>query len=140
MRYEQDIVAWSATQAHHLKRKEWEQLDLEHLIEEIEALGRSEQRAFGSYLQVLMMHWLKWHYQPERRSKSWEHTVSYCRDQIQDALEDMPSLQRLLEDEEWLAKYYRRARRDAAKETQKNLNIFPEAMPFTVQTLLTADL
>ena len=90
MLYERDIVAWSEQQASYLRRQEWTKLDLENLVEEIEALGRSEQRALGSYLQVLMMHLLKCQYQPEKRTKSWDITISNCRDKIQDALEDMP--------------------------------------------------
>lgn len=136
MLYEQDIVAWSEQQANYLKRQEWTKLDLENLVEEIEALGRSEQRSLGSYLQVLMMHLLKWQYQPEKRTRSWEITISNCRDKIQDALEDMPSLKRFLEDEEWVEKYYRRARRDAAKETGFQLNKFPQDLPFIIAEIL----
>ncbi|OKH16072.1 DUF29 domain-containing protein [[Limnothrix rosea] IAM M-220] len=136
MLYEQDIVAWSEQQASYLRRQEWTKLDLENLVEEIEALGRSEQRALGSYLQVLMMHLLKCKYQPEKRTKSWDITISNCRDKIQDALEDMPSLKRFLEDPEWVEKYYRRARRDAAKETGKLINTFPQEMPFSLTEVL----
>ena len=139
MLYEQDIVAWSEQQANYLKRQEWTKLDLENLVEEIEALGRSEQRALGSYLQVLMMHVLKCQYQPEKRTRSWDITISNCRDKIQDALEDMPSLKRFLEDEEWVGKYYRRARRDAAKETSKPINNFPKEMNFSVWEVLAED-
>ena len=139
MLYEQDIVAWSEQQANYLKRQEWTKLDLENLVEEIEALGRSEQRALGRYLQVLMMHLLKCQYQPEKRTKSWDITISNCRDKIQDALEDMPSLKRFLDDPEWVGKYYRRARRDAAKETGKPINTFPQEIPFSINEFLEED-
>lgn len=136
MLYERDILAWSEQQAELLKQEQWSALDLEHLIEEIEALGRSEQRALGSYVQVLMMHLLKYQYQPERRTKSWDTTITNCRDKIADCLEDAPSLKRLLQDSEWLKKYYRRGRRDAAKETQMPLSVFPPDCPFSVEQLL----
>ncbi|MBA3924605.1 MAG: DUF29 family protein, partial [Nostocaceae cyanobacterium] len=61
----------------------------------------------------LLIHLLKYQYQAERRTKSWDNTISNCRDKIQDCLEDTPSLQRCLRDAEWIQKHYRRARRDA---------------------------
>jgi hypothetical protein len=134
--YEQDFLLWTQQQAELLKKGQWAELDVEHLVEELEALGRSEQKELGSYLQVLLMHLLKCQYQPERRTKSWDNTLSNCRDQIQDCLEDTPSLQRFLQDPVWIQKYYRRACRDAAKETQKSVETFPTECPFTIEQIL----
>ncbi|MEH2083221.1 MAG: DUF29 domain-containing protein [Nostoc sp.] len=134
--YNQDFLVWTQQQAECLKKGRWAELDVEHLVEELEALGRSERKELGSYLQVLLIHLLKCQYQPERKTKSWVNTISNCRNQIQDCLEDTPSLQRLLEDWEWIQKYYRRARRDAANETQKPIEIFPLECPFTIEQLL----
>ncbi|OYD90945.1 hypothetical protein CDG76_29990 [Nostoc sp. 'Peltigera membranacea cyanobiont' 210A] len=134
--YNQDFLVWTQQQAECLKKGRWAELDVEHLVEELEALGRSEQKELGSYLQVLLMHLLKCQYQPKRKTKSWVNTISNCRNQIQDCLEDTPSLQRLLEDWEWIQKYYRRARRNAANETQKSIETFPLECPFTMEQLL----
>jgi len=134
--YDQDFLEWTQKQAEYLQKGLWAELDVEHLVEELEALGRSEQRELGSYLQVLMMHLLKCQYQPEQRTQSWNNTLSNCRDKIQDCLEDTPSLQRFLQDVEWVEKYYRRARRDAAKETQIPLEIFPNECPYTIEQIL----
>jgi Domain of unknown function DUF29 len=134
--YERDFLLWMQQQVECLKEGRWAELDIEHLVEELEALGRSEQKELGSYLQVLLMHLLKCQYQPERRTKSWDNTLSNCRDKIQDCLEDTPSLQRFLQEPEWIEKYYRRARRDAAKETQKSVEIFPTECPFTIEQIL----
>lgn len=109
------------------------------MVEELEALGRSEQRELGSYLQVLIMHLLKCQYQPERRNKSWDTTLANCRDKIQDCLEDTLFLQRFLQDAEWIEKYYRRARRDAAKEIHKSIEIFPAKCPYTMEQILNPD-
>ena len=133
--YDQDFLLWTQQQVECLKKGRWVALDIEHLVEELEALGRSEQKELGSYLQVLLMHLLKCQYQPERRTKSWDNTLSNCRDKIQDCLEDTPSLQRFLQEPEWIEKYYRRARRDAAKETQKSVEIFPTECPFTIEQI-----
>ena len=137
--YNQDFLLWTQQQAECLKKGRWAELDVEHLVEELEALGRSEQKELGSYLQVLLMHLLKCQYQPERKTKSWVNTISNSRNQIQDCLEDTPSLQRFLEDWEWIEKYYRRARRDAAKEIQMPIETFPLECPFTIEQVLNPD-
>lgn len=60
--YEQDFLKWTQQQVDYLQQGRWAELDVENLVEELEALGRSEQRQLGSYLQVLMMHLLKCQY------------------------------------------------------------------------------
>ncbi|WP_422110743.1 DUF29 family protein [Candidatus Synechococcus calcipolaris] len=76
--YDQDFLKWTQQQAEYLRKGCWADLDGENLLEELEALGRSEERELASYLQVLRMHMLKCQYQPERRTKSWNHTLSNC--------------------------------------------------------------
>jgi len=137
--YEQDFLKWTQQQADYLKKGCWSELDVKNLIEELESLGRSEQKEISSYFQVLLIHLLKCEYQPEKRTSSWNHTLSNCRDKIQDCLEDTPSLQRFLQDSEWIDKYYRRARRDAAKETQKPLETFPAKCPYAIAQILDPD-
>lgn len=137
--YNQDFLRWTQQQAEHLQKGQWAELDVENLIEELESLGRSEQRELSSYFQVLVMHLLKCQYQPERRTPSWDATLSNCRDKIQDCLEDTPSLRRFLQDSEWINKYYRRALRDAAKETKSSLEIFPTECPYTIAQILDPD-
>jgi len=134
--YNKDFLLWTEQQVNHLRQGRWAELDVEHLTEELEALGRSEQRELGSYLQVLLMHLLKCQYQPERRTSSWNNTLSNCRDGIQDCLEDTPSLQRFLQDAEWVQKYYRRARREAVKETGLSVETFPSDCPYTIEQIL----
>jgi hypothetical protein len=134
--YDQDFLLWAQQQAEMLRQGHWQALDVEHLVEELEALGRSEQKELGSYLQVLLTHLLKYHYQPERRTKSWDQTIINCRDKITDCLEDTPSLQRLFQNSEWMQKYYRRARRDAAKETQMPIEALPTDCPYSIEQIL----
>ena len=134
--YEQDFLLWTQQQVEHLKQGCWRDLDIDHLVEELEALGRSEQKELGSYLQVFLMHLLKCRYQPERRTKSWDDTLSNCRDKIHDCLEDTPGLQRFLQDPDWIQKHYRRARRDVAKGTHKPMEAFPAECPFSIQQAL----
>ncbi|WP_008307963.1 DUF29 domain-containing protein [Leptolyngbya sp. PCC 6406] len=136
--YDRDFHLWTEHQIACLQKGQWENVDVDNLVEELGDLGRSEQKELGSYLKVLIMHLLKWQYQPDRRTSSWEVTVSNCRDGIQDCLEDSPSLQRFLKDAEWVAKYYRRARRDTAKETQMPIDTFPTECPYTLEDILDA--
>jgi hypothetical protein len=137
--YNLDFLLWTEQQAKYLQQGCWTELDIEHLVEELQTLGRSEQKELGSYLQVLMMHLLKCQYQPEKRTKSWDITISNCRDKIQDCLEDTPSLKRYLQDSDWINKYYQRACREAAKETQKPKEAFPNDCCFTVQQILDSN-
>jgi predicted DNA-binding ribbon-helix-helix protein len=134
--YDRDFHQWTQQQIACLQQEQWAELDVDNLIEELADLGRSEQKELGSYLKVLLMHLLKWQYQPERRTQSWKVTIANCRDSIQDCLEDSPSLQRFLKETDWVAKYYRRACRDAAKETDLPADTFPAACPYTMAQIL----
>ena len=66
-RYEADFYAWLQAQAAHLRAKEWKGLDIDNLAEELDTLGRSERNAVWSHVRILLLHLLKWAYQPERR-------------------------------------------------------------------------
>jgi hypothetical protein len=134
--YDRDFLQWTEHQIACLQKGQWENVDVDHLVEELGDLGRSEQKELGSHLKVLIMHLLKWQYQPDRRTASWEVTLANCRDSIQDCLEDSPSLQRFLNDAEWVAKHYRRARRDAAKEIQIQAERFPAKCPYSLDKIL----
>ena len=68
--YDQDFYAWTQEQAKAVHNKSWEKVDVEHLVEEIEALGSEQEHAVESHLANLLAHLLKWRYQPERRSRS----------------------------------------------------------------------
>ncbi len=69
--YEIDYAGWIFEQVERLRRGAASELDLAHIAEELEDLGRSERRALRSHLRDLLMHLLKWEHQPERRGVSW---------------------------------------------------------------------
>ncbi len=135
--YDHDYHLWLEETAQLLKNRNFDQLDLENLIEEIETLGRSERNKLISSLRLIYQHLLKWQYQPEKRSKSWTDTIDRERDNINDYIEDMPSLKRLLDDPEAIAKAYSRGRRDAMKET--GINNLPKNCPFTIEQVLDSN-
>ena len=135
--YDRDYHLWLEETAQLLKTKNFSQLDLKNLIEEIETLGRSERNKITSSLRLVYQHLLKWQYQPEKRSKSWINTIDRERDNIRDYVEDMPSLKKMLDDSEVIAKAYYRGRRDAIKET--GITNLPIDCPFTIQQVLNSN-
>ncbi|WP_019508454.1 DUF29 domain-containing protein [Pleurocapsa sp. PCC 7319] len=135
--YNRDYYLWLKETTQLLKTKNFSQLDIENLIEELETLGRSERNKIISSLRLIYQHLLKWQYQPEKRSKSWTNTIDRERDNICDYIEDMPSLKKMLDDSEIIAKGYSRGRRDAIKET--GITNLPTDCPFTMQQVLDSN-
>ena len=68
--YEKDVVAWAMEQAALLRAGNLSALDIEHIAEEIEDVGKSEKRELASRMAVLLSHLLKWQHQPGRRGSS----------------------------------------------------------------------
>ena len=129
--YDQDFYLWIETISKQLKAGKFAEIDLANLIEEIESMGKSEKRELKSRLIVLLMHLLKWQYQPEKRSESWRSTITEQRICIELLLEDSPSLQPLFI--EIFADCYEKARLKASEETGIKLNFFPKESPFTLE-------
>jgi hypothetical protein len=133
--YDIDFYDWTQQMAIALRQGRWQDLDMENLAEEIESLGRSDKRALTSRLEVLLMHLLKWAYQPEKRSNSWQATIVEQRIRILGLLEESPSLKPYLQAE--CDRSYANAGKLAAAETGLDLATFPERCPFTLKTVLT---
>jgi Domain of unknown function DUF29 len=138
--YDRDFDAWAQQQAEALRAKAWDQLDIEHLAEEIEELRKSERQAVRSQLRIILSHLLKWVYQPEgcgRHGPSWQASIRNGRVIVQGDLEDSPSLAHELPT---LAAWaYPRARQDASKETSRPLTTFPEACQWPLERVLDPD-
>ena len=132
--YEQDFCLWIKATAQQLKEGKFNQIDIPNLVEEIESMGRSEKRELKNRLIVLLMHLLKWEYQPEKRSQSWRSTIAEQRICIESLLEDSPSLQPLIL--EVFDNCYEKACQKAADETGIKLNFFPKQSPFTLEETL----
>lgn len=126
--YATDFCAWVTEQAEHLRAQRWEALDLENLIEELDTLGRSERNALWSHLRILLLHLLKWRYQPERRTRSWRGNITRARQNVARRLQQ-PSLRRELPG--FITEAYADARRLAADQTGLPLSTFPEICEWT---------
>ena len=135
--YDQDFYLWLQTAINHLQTGQMSQLDWANLIEELESMGRAEKQALQSNLQVVLMHLLKYQFQPEQRSNSWRFTMLEHRDRLDVALEDSPSLRPYLSDN--LKRCYIKARKKTAAETGLPLDTFPPELPFTLEEILNPD-
>jgi uncharacterized membrane protein YgaE (UPF0421/DUF939 family) len=135
--YEQDYHLWLEKMADLLRTGKLDELDLENLAEEIEDMGRSERRTVESNLEIVLMHLLKYRYQPEKRSSSWRYTLLEHRRRLERAFEESPSLKGYFEQR--FAKSYQAARKLAAVETDKPISQFPNDCPFTPEQVLDLD-
>lgn len=90
--YNTDFNLWIEETVKQLKSGDFQEIDIDNLIEEIESMGKSEKRELKSRFAVLMMHFLTWKYQPTKRSNSWLTTIREQRLQLSLLLKDSPSL------------------------------------------------
>ena len=131
--YETDFYAWTLEQSKLLKEGNFEYLDITHLVEEIESLGRQERRELESRLGVLIGHLLKWNYQPENPSKSWRATIREQRRSAQKLLLQNPSLQPYLT--QIIADAYESGKDLVIGETPLDYSDLPENCPYTLEQL-----
>lgn len=134
--YETDFYHWALHNAQLLKEGKFSELDVEHLIEELEDMGNNRQE-LASRFMVLIGHLLKWEYQPNHRSSSWEGSINEQRLQINWLIQDKPSLKPNLLPA--VTKAYPQAVKLAAKDTNLPQTQFPQECPYTLEQLLDED-
>ncbi len=135
--YEADFVRWLEHQAELLRAGRVGELDLENLAEEVDDIGRSQRRAVESELSVILIHLLKYQFQPSKRSRSWTDTLLEYRGRLARDFRTSRSLE--LHAEAELADLYRLARKRAAVQMRLPLAIFPETCPYTLEQTLSED-
>lgn len=99
--YDIDYQRWLAQTVAQLKARDFGNLDVENLIEEIESLGKSDRRSLASYLMRLCEHLLKlqyWESERETCFRGWALEIRNFRLQIQRIINDSPSLKNYLQD------------------------------------------
>lgn len=132
--YNQDFYKWAMHSAELIREKKFSEIDIEHIAEELESMGRNNKRELTNRLSILMAHLLKWKYQQIRRSKSWMLTIKNQRFEIEDLLDESPSLK-----QEISAKFdhaYQKALLLAAAETGIEESEFPKNSPFSLDECL----
>ena len=132
--YDQDFYAWANEQAALLRAGQMSAADIEHIAEEIESMGKTEKRELISRLKVLLMHLLKWQFQPVGRSVSWQLTIKEQRRETARHLADNPSLKGRLS--ETMADAYGDAIIAAARETSLPEDVFPNECPWSFEQIM----
>jgi hypothetical protein len=135
--YDGDFHEWAQAQAQALRSRRAAALDWENLAEEIESLGRSDQREVESRLTTLIVHLLKWRYQPAKRTDRWSDTIARERIEIPFIFEQSPSLAGFAESA--FPKAYGVARSEAARQTLLSARLFPVEAPFSIDEALDPD-
>ena len=133
--YDKDFFAWSSQQAALLRAGQFSSADIKHIAGEIESMGNTEKRELVSRLKVLLLHLLKWQFQPSGRGSSWEASIKIQRLELVDHLHDNPSLKSKLP--EAIASAYRIAVVAASSETGLPETAFPEMCPYSFQQLMS---
>ena len=132
--YDQDFAAWADHTTQLLQERRFDQLDLEHLIEEVQDLSKRERQALYSNLKVLLVHLLKWQFQLSMRSNSWKASIVEHRQRVQKHLQDSPSLKPYLA--QIFEDCYHKARLVAEAETAVPISVFPADCPYAIATVL----
>lgn len=135
--YEEDYHLWLMNTIHQLQQGKLAEVDMVNLIEELEAMVRSEKKAITSNLRILLMHLLKYKYQSEKRTNSWLFTIREHRKRLRDDFKNSPSLKRYFR--EVFQECYQDARELAADETGLSINTFPVESPFSQEDTLNPD-
>ena len=136
-RYETDVIAWANEQAALIRAGRFDMLDIEHIADEIEDVGKSEQRELMSHMTGLIAHLLKWKFQPSCRGASWEKTIKAKRKEIEYSLKETPSLKTRLADHDWFDVVWSNAVAQAVSET--NLDVFPDSCPWRFEQIMNPE-
>lgn len=135
--YEKDIVAWSKEQAALLRAGRYSELDIEHLAEEIEDVGREQKFALQSLYWQILTHLLKLNYSLAQDSRAgWIEKIIEMRSQAQSRIEDTPGLSHYAE--ELLTRAWLQARRAIVKvlEIHDERVEIPEACPWSIEQVI----
>ncbi len=135
--YGTDFVRWIETTAEQLRTENYSCVDWQNLLEEIEDMSRQERKSLKSNLVVILLHLLKWQFQPESRSGSWRGSIREHRRRVNDDLKDslslVPYIQAVLDE------CYVNAREQAADETDLPLETFPVNCPYLPEQVLNSE-
>jgi Domain of unknown function DUF29 len=132
--YERDFYQWLTRQAALLSDGRLQELDGAHLLEEIEDMGRSEKAAIENSLIVLLIHLLKYRFQPDQRSSSWRGSIVEHRRRLRKLIRESPSLRPYAH--EVYAECYADSCEQAAAETGLPPATFPAAPLFSLDQAL----
>ncbi|MCC5642090.1 DUF29 domain-containing protein [Nostoc sp. CHAB 5824] len=134
--YEEDYYLWVETTLKQLENKDIENLDWQHLTEEIEALGIEQRRKVESYLKQLLIHLLLYRYwetEKEYCQRGWQIEITNFRDELEFYFRSKTLYNYSIN---CLDTVYIKARRQAIQKTALQPEIFPKKCPFTLENIL----
>ena len=143
--FQTNYAVWAQRNAELLRARRFEELDIEHLLEELSDMSKSDRRELHSRLLVLLAHLLKWHFQyrslstrwREFKGDSWRSTMVEQREQLAGLLSQSPGLKSAID--ETIAEAYPAAVRLARKETGLPASTFPDRCPYTRAQIFDED-
>jgi hypothetical protein len=132
--YDRDFYAWANEQSALLRDGRFSEADMAHIAEEIESMGKTEKRELVSRLTVLLLHLLKWRFQPSHRGNSWRNTIRIQRREVAAHMDDNPSLKALLS--RAIDQAYGTAAIEAETETGLSESTFPTNCPWSFDQMM----
>ncbi len=138
--YETDFYLWIQHTIEALKQQDFDRVDWDNLVEEVESMGRSEKRELKSRLLVILEHLLKlmfWESEKPQNARGWCNTVIEQRNQVDLILEDSPSLKPWLT--ESFVESYAKARQQTLQKYGLPGDRFPTQPPFSLEDVLNAN-
>lgn len=132
--HDRDFNLWTQEMAIAIRNRNISTMDWDNLLDEIEDMAKSDKRALRSYTQRLIEHIFKlkyWKSERDRNQNGWKSEVINFRGEIQNILEDSPSLRNYLEDNylDWYRKSFKKYQKD-------NLFKVPEHQPVELEQIL----
>lgn len=95
--YDADFFAWTVQQVNLLRAGRTDIIDIENIAEEIESSGQSDRRGIQGQLVRLIAHLLKLKFARDLSPRQdWQVSVTNARIEIELALDDSPSLRRMM--------------------------------------------
>ena len=135
--YDIDVIAWANEQARLLRAGRFDALDIEHIADEIEDVGKSAKRELASRTAALLAQMLKWQYQPGGRGNSWRRTIKEQRNRVGLCIDQTPSLKADLRYPFWWSDVWSDAVAKASEAT--GLSEFPESCPWTFDQIMNPE-
>ena len=132
--YDRDYALWLEMTIEQLRQQNFDQVDWENVLDEFESMSKRDRRSIKSNLVILLLHLLKWEFQPEIRSGSWTGSIIEHRQRLRDLLNDSPSLRNYLA--EVLSLAYSDAIVRAVNETGLEISVFPIDCPYDILNVL----
>jgi len=132
--HQQDFNLWTEKVKSKIQQRDFEDMDWDNLLDEIEDMGKSDRRALRSYTQRLIEHIFKlkyWKEERDRNKNGWKLEIINFRTQISNILEDSPSLRNYLDDN--YLNWYEQSLR---KYRKSDVFIVPQHKPVELESLL----